>query len=45
MRPQEVPFLRGDSTKFRNKFKNFEFQYDFEKLMNEMIDYGVEKLK
>ncbi len=37
LRPEELPYLRGDSTKIRNKL-GWKPKYSFEMLMNEMTD-------
>lgn len=44
LRPEELPYLRGDSTKLRNTFK-WEPEYTFEQLMDEMIDFWMENIK
>lgn len=44
LRPEELPYLRGDSSKLRSTF-NWEPQYTFETLMDEMIDFWVETIK
>ena len=44
LRPEELPYLRGDSTKLRSTFK-WEPEYTFETLLNEMIDFWVENIK
>jgi len=38
MRAEELPYLRGDATKLRKTF-NWEPEYTFEMLMDEMIDH------
>lgn len=38
LRPQELPYLRGDSTKIRTEL-NWKPDYTFESLMNEMIEF------
>jgi len=38
LRPQELEYLRGDSTKIRKEL-NWEPDYTFEKLMDEMIEF------
>lgn len=38
LRPEELPYLRGDSTKLRTTF-GWEPEYDFYSLMDEMIDF------
>lgn len=39
-RPEELPYLRGDSTKLRNTF-NWTPEYTFETLMDEMIEFWI----
>lgn len=41
-RPEELNFLRGDSTKARQKL-GWSPEYNFEKMMDEMIDYWMNK--
>lgn len=43
MRPEELPYLRGDSEKIRRKLK-WQPDYTFEKLIKEMCDYWLVKL-
>jgi len=43
LRPEELPYLRGDSTKIRQTL-GWEPEYTFETLMAEMIDYWMIKL-
>lgn len=43
MRPEELPYLRGDSSKLRCTF-NWEPEYNFFSLMDEMISFWMEKL-
>jgi GDPmannose 4,6-dehydratase len=44
MRPEELPYLRGDSTKARNVL-GWETSYSFEGIMKEMVDYWMKELK
>lgn len=44
LRPEELPYLRGDSSKLRSTF-NWTPEYTFETLMDEMIDFWVENIK
>jgi len=44
MRPEELPYLRGDSTKIRTEL-NWEPKYSFEMLMDEMINYWLKTFK
>lgn len=44
MRPEELPYLRGDSTKIRNML-GWKPEYTFEMLMKEMVDYELKKYK
>jgi GDPmannose 4,6-dehydratase len=37
LRPEELKYLKGDSTKFKNKFPDFKLEYSFETLMDDMI--------
>jgi len=41
LRPEELPYLRGDSTKIRTEL-GWEPTYTFEKMMEEMADYWLE---
>jgi GDPmannose 4,6-dehydratase len=43
LRPEESPYLKGDSSKLRSTF-NWTPEYTFETLMDEMIDFWLEKL-
>lgn len=43
LRPEELPYLRGDSSKLRSTF-NWQPEYTFETLMDEMIDFWVETI-
>ena len=38
MRPEELPYLKGDSSKIREKLK-WSPKYSFEDLIDEMIDF------
>ncbi len=40
LRPEELPYLRGDSSKLKSTF-DWKPQYDFYALMNEMIDFWM----
>jgi GDPmannose 4,6-dehydratase len=44
MRPEELKYLKGDSTKARNLF-GWEPEYTFETLMDEMIEHWEEQIK
>lgn len=43
LRPEELPYLKGDCSKLKNKF-NWSPQYTFETLMDEMVDFWLTKL-
>lgn len=43
LRPEELPYLRGDSSKLRSTF-NWKPEYTFETLMDEMINFWVENI-
>lgn len=43
LRPEELKYLKGDSTKTRNTFK-WEPSYTFESMLTEMIEHWKEKL-
>jgi len=43
MRPEELPYLKGDSTKART-ILGWELEYTFESMMKEMCDYWINKL-
>lgn len=45
MRPEELNYLCGDSTKFRTTFPDFKFKYTYESMVREMVNEVVEKLK
>jgi GDPmannose 4,6-dehydratase len=44
MRPEELPYLKGDSTKIRTEL-GWEPKYSFGELMDEMIDHWLEIYK
>ena len=44
LRPEELNYLKGDSSKFRNTF-NWKPKYTFETLMDEMIDFWLKTIK
>lgn len=44
LRPEELPYLRGDSTKIRTEL-NWRPEYTFETLMNEMIEFWQDYFK
>lgn len=44
LRPEELPYLRGDSSKLRNTF-DWKPEYTFQTLMDEMIDFWMENIK
>jgi GDPmannose 4,6-dehydratase len=44
LRPEELPYLRGDSSKLRKTF-NWLPEYTFETLMDEMVDFWMENIK
>lgn len=43
LRPEELPYLKGDCTKLKGTF-NWSPEYTFEGLMDDMIDFWMEKL-
>ena len=43
LRPEELPYLKGDCSKLKQTF-NWQPEYTFEALMNEMIEFWMEKL-
>jgi GDPmannose 4,6-dehydratase len=43
LRPEELPYLRGDSSKLRSTF-NWEPEYTFEMIMDEMSEFWMGKL-
>lgn len=40
MRPEELKYLRGDASKLKSTF-NWKPEYDFERLMTEMVDFWL----
>jgi GDPmannose 4,6-dehydratase len=44
LRPQELPYLKGDCTKIK-KILGWEPEYTFESMMDEMIDFWDKKIK
>lgn len=44
LRPEELPYLRGDSTKLRSTF-NWQPEYTFHTLMDEMIEFWMSEIK
>ncbi len=44
LRPEELPYLRGDCTKLKKTFK-WEPEYTFESMMDEMIAFWMENIK
>ena len=44
MRPEELKYLKGDSTKMRKEF-GWEPEYSFESLMDEMIEHWEEQIR
>jgi len=44
LRPEELPYLKGDSTKIR-KILGWEPEYSFENLMKEMCDHWMDELQ
>lgn len=44
LRPEELPYLKGDSTKIRTEL-GWEPEYTFENLMDEMIEYWINILQ
>jgi len=44
LRPEELPYLKGDSSKLKSKF-NREPEYTFEKMLDEMIDFWNKTIK
>ena len=41
LRPEELKYLKGDSTKLREKF-NWKPEYTFESLLDEMVEFWLE---
>ncbi len=44
MRPEELPYLKGDSTKIRTEL-GWKPTYTFKGMMEEMVDYWLEYFK
>ncbi|MDA3929921.1 MAG: GDP-mannose 4,6-dehydratase [Prolixibacteraceae bacterium] len=44
LRPEELPYLRGDSSRLRKTF-NWTPEYTFESLMDEMIEFWMQQIK
>ena len=44
MRPEELPYLKGDSSKIRDKL-NWRPELSFEDLIDEMINFWLENYK
>ena len=44
MRPEELPYLKGDSTKIRETLK-WKPEYNFESMMHEMCDHWMDVLQ
>ena len=44
LRPEELPYLRGDCSKLKKTF-NWEPEYTFETMMDEMIEFWIENIK
>jgi len=44
LRPEELPYLRGDCSKLKKTF-NWEPEYTFEIMMDEMIEFWMENIK
>lgn len=44
LRPEELPYLRGDSSKLRSTF-NWTPEYTFETLLDEMIEFWMQQIK
>jgi GDPmannose 4,6-dehydratase len=44
MRPEELPYLRGDSTKAKTVL-GWEPTYTFEQMMHEMVDHWMDELQ
>ena len=43
LRPEELPYLKGDCSKLKTTFK-WEPEYSFENLMDEMIDFWLQNI-
>jgi GDPmannose 4,6-dehydratase len=41
LRPQELPYLKGDCSKLKKTFPDFKLQYTFEDTMREMVDFWL----
>jgi GDPmannose 4,6-dehydratase len=41
LRPQELPYLRGDCAKLQTTFPEWKLEYSFEDTMQEMIDFWL----
>ena len=44
LRPDEIKYLKGDSTEIREILK-WKPEYNFEKLINEMVEFWLSKLR
>ena len=44
LRPEELPYLKGNSTKMRNAL-GWKPEYTFEALMHEMVDHWMDVLQ
>jgi GDPmannose 4,6-dehydratase len=44
LRPEELPYLKGDSSKIRKELK-WKPTYTFESMMKEMVDYWLQHYK
>jgi len=44
LRPEELPYLKGDCSKLKSTF-NWEPQYTFETMMDEMIEFWMKEIK
>ena len=44
LRPEELPYLKGDSTRIRTEL-GWKPTYTFESMMDEMIEYWMNMLK
>ena len=44
LRPEELPYLKGDSTKIRKEL-GWNPEYTFEAMMDEMIEFWIDILK
>jgi GDPmannose 4,6-dehydratase len=43
LRPEELPYLKGDCTKLKSTF-NWQPEYSFESMMDEMIEFWIDKI-